>query len=318
MNEFMETAVAVELEEKPLFRSSKPISNSSSSESKEKVKMGGLCQYASMGGGKFTPTSDTIKALPADCYTVGFTPDGQLVMHAQRLVTDNLLRLPDSKSDAVVSEVNRFWELKSKFKKYGFAHKRGFLLWGPPGSGKSSTVAIIIQDMIKAGGIVFLADHPAVLAMALKSFRAVEPDRPLVVVMEDLDTIIYNYGESQVLSILDGEHQVENVVYIATTNYPEKLDGRIINRPSRFDRIVKIGMPNDDARRIYLQSKLETTEMEGVDLVKATDGFSIAHIKELIISVCCQEVGVNETLDRLRGMKKRTASDSELSPIGIG
>lgn len=318
VEEFMSAAVGIDLDANNA-NPSIPRANSNYKEAMEKKqeeKLGSLTQYASFGGG-FSPTSNTIKTLPPDCYTLQMTMEGSLIFKPQKLITDNLLRLPDSKSEEVIAEVEKFWKLKSKFKKFGFAHKRGFLLWGSPGSGKTSCVAMTINDMVKAGGIVILGENPMILAKALGEFRAIESERPLAVVLEDIDTIISNYGESGVLSILDGEAQVENVVFIATTNYPERLDGRVINRPSRFDKIVKISTPNAQAREMFLRSKIETTVVEGVDLVAATDGFSIAHIKELIISTFCQGNPVKEGLDRLKKMKNKPSSDTESNKLGF-
>jgi SpoVK/Ycf46/Vps4 family AAA+-type ATPase len=218
----------------------------------------------------------------------------------------------------VIAEVQRFWTLKEKFQEYGFSHKRGFMLHGPPGSGKTSTISIIVNDMVKRDGIVILANDPGSLAHMLSAFRQVEPERQLVVIWEDLDSVIDQYGESHVLSILDGECQIENVVFIATTNYPEKLDARIVNRPSRFDKIVKIGMPNADARRIYLQNKLPTESLDQVEfLVKETEGLSIAHLREIIVAIYCQGSEVAETLSRLKRMKYTPKSDEGGGKMGL-
>ena len=316
LDEFMEKATATmdALDEGPIAINPSPARQRK--KEKEEEKLGQLTQYASISG-CFVPTSNTIKTLPPDCYTLSQTMEGSIIFRPQKLTTDNLMRLPDSKSDEVIAEVNKFWELKDKFKKFGFAHKRGFLLWGPPGSGKTSTISITINDMVKAGGIVILGDHPGTLAKALAEFRTIELQRPLTVILEDIDTIIQNYGESHVLSILDGEAQVENVVFIATTNYPEKLDGRVINRPSRFDKVVKINLPNSAARKMFLESKIDSTVVEGIDLVTATEGFSIAHIKELIISTFCQGNPVAQSLDRLKKMKQKPSSESESFKVGI-
>jgi SpoVK/Ycf46/Vps4 family AAA+-type ATPase len=174
--------------------------------------------------------------------------------------------------------------------------------------------------MIKKGGVVFIGEHPHILIKCLAQFRSIEPERPVVVILEDIDTIISMYGESAVLSVLDGEAQVSNIVFLATSNYPEKLDGRVINRPSRFDKIVKIDLPNAEARKMFLESKISELIVDGVDLVKETDGLSIAHLKELIISVYCQENPVKEVVARLSRMKYRVKSDPETGggPIGIG
>lgn len=295
----------------------KLISMKDDDEDDKVTKPGAPTQYAQVNDG-YIPTTPTVASLPPDCYSIGFLPSGAAYLKPQHLVTDDLLRLPDSKSDEVIAEVTRFWTLKDKFSKFGFAHKRGFLLWGPPGSGKTSTVQIIIKDMIAAGGIVILAESPVALSNILSGFRQVEPNRSLVVVWEDIDTVIQNYGEAEVLSVLDGESQVENVVFIATTNYPENLDGRIVNRPSRFDKIVKIGLPNDEARKVYLMSRLGSTEHEGFDLVKETDGLSIAHIKELLIGVFCQDNPTKDVLKRLHTMKQKPKSGFNESSIGFG
>jgi hypothetical protein len=316
MMEFLEKAIAVKSEDDDDLRIPTSETKGSSIERK-KIFESSVNQYANIGGA-YMPTSTTIKTLPPDSYILSMTNEGSPIFVPQKLVTDNLMRLPDSKSEEVIKEVETFWTLKDKFRQYGFSHKRGFLLWGNPGSGKTSSCSIIVSDMVKAGGTVFIAENPHVLAKALSQFRVIEPERPLVVLMEDIDSIIQNYGETAVLSILDGEHSVANVCYIATTNYPEKLDGRIINRPSRFDKIIKIGLPNAAAREMYLRSKTDILVIDGYDIVKETEGLSIAHLKELIIAHHCQGNPIKEVLTRLQKMKQKVSSESDHNPLGFG
>lgn len=274
---------------------------------------GALVQYALHGQG-YLPTTATKQRLDAGVYDIITTNSGNtLVKH--EIVTDKLLRLPDSRSDEVIAEIEKFWTLKPKFQAYGFTHKRGILLWGPPGSGKTATISVIISQTIKNDGIVFIGNsvHPVNLSDILSKFREIEPERQLIVVLEDIDTIIENYGESEVLSIMDGEKSIDNVVFLATTNYPENLDGRIINRPSRFDRIVKIGMPSAAAREFYLRNRAIENDIDVPAWVAATEGFSIAHIKELIVGVCCYGNSFKSEVDRLRKMFNRTSSASDKS-----
>lgn len=287
-------------------------------------------KYSGLGSGKyvqytkagrnFMPTVETAASLPPAIYRVAQTQTGGIYFESQPLFTDKILRLPDSKGDAVITEIERFWTLRADYEEYGLSYKRGFLLHGPPGSGKTCTIALIIEDMIKRGGIVIIGQSPGLLAIGLSSLREVEPDRPLVVILEDLDAIVQAYGEAALLSLLDGESQIDNVVYIATTNYPEDLDGRITNRPSRFDSIVHIDVPNDAARKMYLESRLgagNTVTPEGLDLVTLTKGLSIAHLRELIVGTKVFGHGVEETIERLKKMKITPKSGSARGPIGL-
>jgi hypothetical protein len=270
----------------------------------------------SFHGDGYTPCPETTNTLPPGAYHLNNIPNIGLQLSRHALTTDNLMRLPDSTSDVVISEIERFWKLKEKFKQFGFVHKRGFLLWGPPGSGKTCTIAFVVQQTIVSGGLVFLGDHPGLLSTAMRALRHVEPDRKLVVVLEDIDTLIQRHGEAEILAILDGESSIDNVMFLATTNYPEKLDGRVVNRPSRFDRIVKIGTPSPEARKMYLESRGVKTDLD--KWVELTKDFSIAHIKELIVSVCCFGEDLVAVATRLRSMSRPPKSDQRDMPLGFG
>ncbi len=288
-----------------------------STNKKKQAPTGADVQYAYNGSG-YVPVSSTVGKLKAGVYSIN-SLNNQWTFVPHNLVTDNLLRLPDSKSEYVIREIERFWELKPQFKKFGYTHKRGFLLWGPPGSGKTATVAMVTKNMVDRDGVVFLADMPPpVVGGMVRRFRQVEPNRPTLVILEDIDAYVREHGESNVLSILDGENSINNVVYIATTNYPENLDPRVINRPSRFDLIMLIDMPNADARRMYLKSRdTGLTDEQIEEWVKATDGFSIAHLKEVIVGVCLFGKPFAEEIKRLRSMMKRTPSSSD-GKAGMG
>lgn len=311
LDEFVDTARGV------LRKAFPPISDRDDEVYLERKEMKDTPSQWSRGNGGYFPANPTAKKLPAGVYYLTPTNYGTQ-WKVMNISTDSLYRLPDTKSDEVISEIEQFWKLADEFKKYGFTHKRGYLLWGPPGSGKSSTIAFIIKMLIETDGIIIMADNPPkIVSQALRDFRLIEPDRPVVVIWEDIDTIIMRYGETEVLSILDGESSIDKVVHIATTNYPENLDGRVVNRPSRFDRIVKIGLPNQMARKDYLMKKIGRTDHEGYDLVKETEGLSIAHVKELIVGVFCQKLSIAEMLERLKKMKTLPKSTDDGNKIGI-
>lgn len=212
--------------------------------------------WAVMGDGYF-PCEESVQSLPAGQYTIAHTQDRGIFFHKKSVNLDDLMTLPDSASQAVLREIETFWTKEDNYRKFKFLWKRGILLWGPPGSGKTSTVQLISKLIIDRGGISVYVSQPKIAAFGLEMMRKIEPKRPIVVMLEDLDAIIggNSASESDLLALLDGELQIDNVVFIATTNYPEKLDRRIVNRPSRFDLVKKIGMPSAEARRTYILAK---------------------------------------------------------------
>jgi hypothetical protein len=269
----------------------------------------------------FWPAAETCDALDAGFYKFDNRSPMGACLQKITISTDNLIRLPDTAAEAVLAEFSTFWGLKDRFTQRGFLHKRGILLWGNPGSGKTASMMLMADDIIhKHGGIVCEIDNPTLAAACLANIRKIEPKRRIVAFLEDLDALVDRYGENTFLSLLDGETQVDNIVYVASTNYPERLDKRFVDRPSRFDTVKWIGMPSANARRVYLQTKepsLDSDELE--QWVVKTDGFSVAHLRELVILVKCFDHPLDVAIHRLESMRMRQPNSEDTRQLfGIG
>ena len=180
-------------------------------------------------------------------------------------------------------------------------------------TGKSCTIQLVMADVIDRGGVVFKFNvYPEVFIEGVRQFREIQPNTPLVVLIEDIDSIIEMYSESEVLQILDGVDNIERVVFVATTNFPENLGGRILNRPSRFDKRFKMPPPKKSSRRLYFDALLDTKTIQdyGIDVekwVNDTDEMSIAHLKELFIAVVILGNPYEEAISNLRTMNEERA-----------
>jgi hypothetical protein len=268
-------------------------------------------QYRKMGVG-LAPCQGTVPKLGAGVYEIGVVQE-TITFIPKEIITDDIIHFDDSKSSEIISDIERFWSMKERFLRYGLTFKRGFLLHGPPGSGKTATVNLVIADMINRGGIVIINSHFGIVSQGLFMLRDIEPDRPVVVIWEDIDGMLGGGNDHTALALLDGESQLDNIVFIASTNYPERLAQRLKNRPSRFDKVIHIGMPSPSARRAYIRSRVkeEMTEADLTSWVQKTAGLSIAHIKELIISVFCYGSDIDESIARLRKMAEAVSSDDK-------
>ena len=77
----------------------------------------------------------------------------------QNLANDELCLLPGSKIEEILAEADSFWERKEVFKEYNFIHKRGILLEGPAGTGKTSIINLLCEKLVNSGGVVFLINN---------------------------------------------------------------------------------------------------------------------------------------------------------------
>ena len=271
-------------------------------------------------GDMYFGVGETHEALPAGVYRCGMSNTGPY-MQKQRIAVDDLIVLPDQATEVVLSEFQRFWQLRDKFVERGFLHKRGYFFWGPPGGGKTSAVQLMAARLVQSlNGVVVFIDTPGTASNFLQLLRGIEPERPAVAVLEDLDALVERYGENEYLALLDGEAQIDNVVFVATSNYPERLDRRFLDRPSRFDTLQFVGMPTAASRRAYLLAKEPTIEDAIAQWVDKTDGFSIAHLRELIVAVRIFGQPLDEVVERLDAMHARqpqSTDDPDRPPVGF-
>lgn len=283
----------------------------------------GLVQWTSNDSKIFVPASRTADRLDPGVYEIKQSNAIGIFFEKIPVLTQGILNFPQTNSEKVVAEIQKFWEKESTFRQYKLPHKRGIMLWGPPGSGKSSLIQLIMRDVVARKGIVIRFTAPFLFIEGMRILREIEPDTPVVVLMEDIDSTIDNYSETEVLNILDGVIQVERVVYLATTNYPENLGPRIINRPSRFDKRFKIGHPNVESRKIYLEfvigkDKIKELNIDVDKWVSDTDGFSLAHLKELFVAVVILGDSYEEAIETLLTMNEENISSAQDEEPNMG
>lgn len=147
--------------------------------------------------------------------------------------------LPDGQYQDVLSDVRTFMGRQEWYREVGISWRRGYLLHGIPGSGKTSTVLSVAGDLQMEVCVLTLTDiDNEALLRALSSM----PDRSLLVI-EDIDAAFRKReGKeaskltfSELINALDGAATPEGRITFMTTNHRDQLDPALI-RPGRVDR----------------------------------------------------------------------------------
>jgi len=168
--------------------------------------------------------------------------------------------------------------------------KRGVLLHGAPGTGKTHTIRYLL-GLLPATTVVVLSGHGLRwIAEACSVARVLQPS---VVVIEDVDLIAEDRGLRtgqhpllfQLLNEMDGLGEDIDVTFLLTTNRPDLLEAALAARPGRIDHAAELPVPDAEARRrliaLYQGSlKLDLTDPDVV--IKRTEGVTAAFLKELL------------------------------------
>ncbi|WP_247729539.1 CDC48 family AAA ATPase [Halovivax limisalsi] len=177
----------------------------------------------------------------------------------------------------------------------------GVLLYGPPGTGKTLLAKAIAHEsqsnFISVKGPELLNKYVGESEKGVREvFDKARANAPAVVFFDEIDAIASERGSagasagvservvSQLLTELDGMETLEDVVVIATSNRPDRIDSALL-RPGRLDTHVHVPVPDEPARREILRVHAEKRPLaDDVDvdhLAAETDGFVGADLEAL-------------------------------------
>lgn len=148
----------------------------------------------------------------------------------------------DLAAAAVTSAADRMRDL-------GLGCRRGVLLAGPPGTGKSAAAEVIAAELVGACTVVYVDGRAAAYNMETITAELVLLGGPVLLVIEDLDLAVGGPRGSQIDHVLGqflagmDAHRDEPILVIATTNTLGRIDPAAV-RAARFDATIEVGYPD--------------------------------------------------------------------------
>jgi len=208
--------------------------------------------------------------------------------------------------------------------------KRGLLLWGPPGTGKTHTVRWITTELAETTVFVLTAGSLGALGPICRLARELAPS---LLVLEDVDLVARERtmrGQGgpllfELLNELDGMADDANVAVVLTSNRAELLEPALAARPGRVDLAVEIPLPDADCRRrlFDLYARGMTLELSDPDaVIKRTNGVTASFFRELLRQAMLEAVEHDSTVVRdehvAAGLERLVGTTNEMTRVLLG
>ena len=212
---------------------------------------------------------------------------------------DSIILDPAIKREVRANTVN-FLSKRKRWAEYGIPQKRGVLLAGEPGTGKT---VICKALMAEADGVTCITTNAYGLSAdeyITELYEMAQDLSPCIVFIEDIDLIGLNREEYHyqsgpallsLLNVLDGVEEKHEIITVATTNNLETLDRAISQRPSRFDRVVKLPLPSLKERKELiglLCQKIPVDETTQDYIARKSEHCTPAQLQEVIYSLAIE------------------------------
>jgi len=200
-------------------------------------------------------------------------------------------------------EVISYLDKKKIYEEIGAEMPRGILLEGPPGTGKTLLAKAIATEtnstFISMSGSEFIELFVGMGSLRVRElFDKAREKKPSIIFIDEIDAIGKQRGASlntgndereqtlnQLLYEMDGFNDNTDIVILAATNRKDILDSALL-RPGRFDRIIKVPLPDRSSRvkilEVYLKGKKLENPFDVSSIAELTDGFSGAELKNLV------------------------------------
>jgi hypothetical protein len=219
----------------------------------------------------------------------GADDDSPLTFLDRPPISRDQVILPDAILDGIERQVVGIARYGRRLLASGQHLRRGILLYGVPGTGKTHTVRYLLGKLHGVTCIIVSGGALRYIAAACSVARVLQP---ALIVVEDVDLIAQDRDMDdsnallfQLLNEMDGIGNDIDVTFLLTTNRADLLEQALAARPGRVDHAAELPIPSAEARsrliRLY-QGRLDLRLSDEDAIIARTEGVTASFIKEML------------------------------------
>jgi hypothetical protein len=216
----------------------------------------------------------------------------EIKFHKLPAVARESIILPKGLLERIERQTVRFSELAEQLVAAGRHLKRGILLHGRPGTGKTLTAMYVARAIQNRTVLLLTGRGQGLIEQSCTLARALQP---AIVILEDVDLVAEERTRPgaacagpllfELLNQMDGLADDADVLFLLTTNRPDILEPALASRPGRVDQAIEIPLPDAPCRQRLFElysDKLTLGTVNWEAFVQRTSGASAAFIREMM------------------------------------
>ena len=200
--------------------------------------------------------------------------------------------------EELTKDFTGFFDRKEYYRSFGVPRKRGLILHGLHGNGKTISIKAVARSLnertkpiptlyVKSLGLQ--STHDDIRSI----FEKARETAPCLLVFEDLNSLVTDDVRSFFLNDIDGLEDNDGILMVGSTNYLDKLDAGIPKRSSPFDRKYHFPLPAKSERarycdfwrtKLWKNASLDFSPDLTSKVTYATEGFAFAYLQEVFVS----------------------------------
>lgn len=265
----------------------------------------------------FFPSVFSIKKIPAGLYRVNFFSDSGYFLSKETTPEVKKIDFSVFNHNEIYNDIELFLKNKNKYKELDLPFNYNILLYGFEEYGKNTIKSNLLNNIIKKNiCIPIVLEEPNDIQF-LDTITSIEDDKAVLLIIEDIDTMIQKHGSVSVCSMLSELYKKENILILVSSEDIDQLRNSISNNLFMFNKLIKIDFLEEKDRKLFFEKRLNKNIIKDKKiilskLVKDTDSTPISLLNKFISYITIHDKSYEKALEYVKELNYKEENSKNI------